>query len=292
MKLLQDYVLSRGAENFTTLVSVSLLLFIAGLAVALSVAGHNESERLRGNIEMTVVMTDSATDAQAAELASMLASKPYVAQAVAVGREQALRNWNEATGDDLETVYGVNPLSPEITVRLNSAYATPAQMQTLARGIESLPHVEGVALPQTRFVEGMNRTLNRIVWCLAIICLGLISITLVLINNMVHLGIYSRRFAIRTMQLVGATDAFVRRPFLLRHAGTGLLAGIIASALLVASIAAAGPLSGISLQTLLPWGTVALMVTGLIAAGILICLLAAWYATCRYLRSSTDNLFA
>lgn len=260
--------------------------------MALAFAGRNESARLRENLELTVVLADSSSDSYAESLAATLAAKPYVAEASAVGREQALRSWNEATGDDLEAVYGVNPLSPEVTVRLRGQYASPQQMQTLANGLESLPGVEGVALPQTRFVEGMNRTLNRIIWCLAALCIGLVAISLVLINNMVHLGIYSRRFAIRTMQLVGATDTFVRRPFLLRHAALGLLAGVIASALLIAAIAASGPLSGINVTGLLPWDTVVLIVLMLAAAGVMICAGAAWYATGRHLRAQTNDLFA
>lgn len=115
----------RGAENLTTLVSVSLLLLIAGIAGALALAGRNESARLRESLELTLVMQDSVTDAQAAILAGSLRGRPYVADCRVTGRDQALRDWQAATGEDLRTVYGVNPLSPEVTLRLRSGYASP-----------------------------------------------------------------------------------------------------------------------------------------------------------------------
>lgn len=292
MKTLHDFNLSKGAENLTTLASVSLLLLIAGVAALLAIAGRNESARLRENLELTVVMADSVSDKQSAELAATLSTKPYVAQVTSVSRDEALRKWNEATGDDLISVYGVNPLSPEITLRLRSEYASAAQMQTLARGLETLPGVEGVSLPQMEFVEGMNRTLSRIIWCLAAVCAGLVAISLVLINNMVHLGIYSRRFAIRTMQLVGATDAFVRRPFLVRHAMIGLVAGLIATALLLLIMAAVEPLVGIRVYALLGWGDIIPVCMALIAGGVAICSIAAWYSTGRHLHARTNHLFA
>ena len=282
----------RGAENLTTLVSVSLLLLIAGIAGALALAGRNESARLRESLELTLVMQDSVTDAQAAILAGSLRGRPYVADCRVTGRDQALRDWQAATGEDLRTVYGVNPLSPEVTLRLRSGYASPRQMQTLQRALEKMPGVEGVALPQTEFVEGMNRTLKRIIWGLAALCAALVAISLVLINNMVPLGIYSRRFAIRTMQLVGATDAFVRRPFLVRHALIGLTAGTVASAVLVALALGAAPAMGLDMGLLLPWADLALIVLALLCAGTAMCAAAAWYATRRHLRARTEALFA
>ena len=292
MKGITTYRAGKGAESLTTLISVSLLLLIAGIAGALAMAGRNETQRLRESLEMTLVMADSVSDAQAAQLAAMLRQKPYVAAVKASTRDEALAAWQKATGEDLKAVYGVNPLSPEITLRLRAEYASPQQMQTLAGALEQLPEVEGVAMPQTEFVEGMNRTLTRIIWGFAALCAGLVAISMVLINNMVHLGIYSRRFAIRTMQLVGATDAFVRRPFIRRHALTGLVAGVIASLLLVALTAGAGSMTGIDMSRLLPPADLALLAVALMAAGVLICTAAAWYATRRHLRAATDTLFA
>lgn len=282
----------RGAENLTTLVSVSLLLLIAGIAAALALAGRNESARLRESLELTLVMRDSVTDARAAAIAAELRAKPYVAQAEVVTRDQALDRWQQATGDDLRALYGVNPLSPEVNVRLRAGYSSARQIGTLSAALERLPEVEGVAQPQSELVDGMNRTLGRIIWGLAALCAGMVAISLVLINNMVHLGIYSRRLAIRTMQLVGATDAFVRRPFLRRHALIGLSAAGVASVLLLTLVLAAAPATGMDMTRLLPWGDLALIVACLLGAGAGMCTAAAWFATRRHLRARTGDLFA
>lgn len=282
----------RGAENLTTLVSVSLLLLIAGIAGILALAGSNESARLRESLELTLVMRDSVTDARAAALAADLRAKPYVAEATVVTRDRALDQWQQATGDDLRALYGVNPLSPEVTLRLRAGYSSPQQIRILSAALERMPEVEGVAQPQAELVDGMNRTLHRIIWGLAALCAGMVVISLVLINNMVHLGIYSRRFAIRTMQLVGATDAFVRRPFLVRHALIGFCAAALASTLLVALVLAATPVTGVDMQQLLPWSDIALIVVCLLCFGIGMCTAAAWFSTRRHLRARTGDLFA
>lgn len=282
----------RGAENLTTLVSVSLLLLIAGIAGILALAGSNESARLRESLELTLVMRDSVTDARAAALAADLRAKPYVAEATVVTRDRALDQWQQATGDDLRALYGVNPLSPEVTLRLRAGYSSPQQIRILSAALERMPEVEGVAQPQAELVDGMNRTLHRIIWGLAALCAGMVVISLVLINNMVHLGIYSRRFAIRTMQLVGATDAFVRRPFLVRHALIGLCAAALASTLLVALVLAATPVTGMNMQQLLPWSDIALIVVCLLCFGTGMCTAAAWFSTRRHLRARTGDLFA
>lgn len=282
----------RGAENLTTLVSVSLLLLIAGIAGILALAGSNESARLRESLELTLVMRDSVTDARAAALAADLRAKPYVAEATVVTRDRALDQWQQATGDDLRALYGVNPLSPEVTLRLRAGYSSPQQIRILSAALERMPEVEGVAQPQAELVDGMNRTLHRIIWGLAALCAGMVVISLVLINNMVHLGIYSRRFAIRTMQLVGATDAFVRRPFLVRHALIGLCAAALASTLLVALVLAATPVTGMNMQQLLPWSDIALIVVCLLCFGTGMCTVAAWFSTRRHLRARTGDLFA
>lgn len=282
----------RGAENLTTLVSVSLLLLIAGIAGVLALAGSNESARLRESLELTLVMRDSVTDARAAALAADLRAKPYVAEATVVTRDRALDQWQQATGDDLRALYGVNPLSPEVTLRLRAGYSSPQQIRILSAALERMPEVEGVAQPQAELVDGMNRTLHRIIWGLAALCAGMVVISLVLINNMVHLGIYSRRFAIRTMQLVGATDAFVRRPFLVRHALIGLCAAALASTLLVALVLAATPVTGMNMQQLLPWSDIALIVVCLLCFGTGMCTVAAWFSTRRHLRARTGDLFA
>lgn len=282
----------RGAENLTTLVSVSLLLLIAGIAGILALAGSNESARLRESLELTLVMRDSVTDARAAALAADLRAKPYVAEAAVVTRDRALDQWQQATGDDLRALYGVNPLSPEVTLRLRAGYSSPQQIRILSAALERMPEVEGVAQPQAELVDGMNRTLHRIIWGLAALCAGMVVISLVLINNMVHLGIYSRRFAIRTMQLVGATDAFVRRPFLVRHALIGFCAAALASTLLVALVLAATPVTGVDMQQLLPWSDIALIVVCLLCFGTGMCTAAAWFSTRRHLRARTGDLFA
>ena len=104
MKGITTYRAGKGAESLTTLISVSLLLLIAGIAGALAMAGRNETQRLRERLEMTLVMADSVSDAQAAQLAAMLRQKPYVAAVKASTRDEALAAWQTGTGEDRKAV--------------------------------------------------------------------------------------------------------------------------------------------------------------------------------------------
>lgn len=283
--------ISYWAAHLTTVVSVTLVLLIVGLIALISSAAGNETKRIREQIELSAIMKDSVGDAEAVRLADYLRKQPYTLKAEVIGKDAAMKNWTEDTGVNLEELYGVNPLSPEVSFTLKSEYATEGSIAQITRDIREMPGVDDVAVPDSSMVAAMNDNIERLSYILGGIALAMIVISFVLINNTVHLSIYSRRFTIHTMQLVGATGNFIRRPFILSNMLSGVLAGVIAGAFLAGAIAAA-PYLGISNMTdYVPWGVCAIVAASLLAVGALICGLAAFLATTRYLRKDYDDLF-
>lgn len=291
MRKRKEYRLAKGAEYLTTLVSVSLLLLIIGSVALLGIAARRESQRLRSGVELSAVMADSITDAQAAALGRRLAAQPYVDSVRVISKAEALENWSELTGENLEEVFGVNPLSPEVAFTLRGGYTSPQQVDRIVSSLTALPQVEGVARPDEAMIVAMTENIAKLIWVLGGVALVMIIISVVLINNTVHLAIYSRRFIIHTMQLVGATDGFVRRPVVVRNGVVGMLAGVMASAALAALLWGGGSLVAISMADVVPWGDAAIVFAALMTGGAAVCSVASAVSATVYLRKDYDRLF-
>lgn len=279
------------AAHLTTIISVTLVLMIVGVIALISISAHTESRRLREQVELNAVMSDSSNNADAQKVLKFVASQPYALKAKLISKEAALKNWTAETGENLEELFGVNPLTPEVSFTVKSDYASEAGVTKICRQLAALPGVEGVAAPDTGMLTAMNHNIEQLSWILGGVALALVIISLVLINNTVHLSVYSRRFTIHTMQLVGATGGFIRRPFVLNNLLSGVIAGVLASGLLAASLAAASRAGIEDLADLIPWGLAIAVFACLIVVGALICALAAMVSTTRYLRKDYDDLF-
>lgn len=291
MKEEKEAKISYWAAHFTTIVSVTLVLVIVGLIAMMSIGAANETRRLREQLEVNVVMGDSESDAAADSLAAVVRTRPYAKDVRVITRAEALKNWKKDTGEDLEALFGVNPLSPEVSFTVKSDYASPAELEKIHSSLSGEPGVEAVALPEARFVDSMNSNITRLFWILGGIAAVMILISFVLINNTVHLTIYSRRFTIHTMQLVGATDGFIRRPFVLNNMLSGFIAALIADGLMACALAFA-PGAGFSdITAVISWVDFAMVAGMLMLLGAVLCALAAMIATSRYLHKDYDELF-
>lgn len=291
MKENKETKISYWAAHLTTIISVTMVLLIVGLIALVSISARRETERMRERIELSAVMTDSITDAGAAELANYIKAQPYALKVEVIGKETAMRNWTSDTGVNLEELFGVNPLSPEVCFTLKADYADEASIARIAAEIRKRPGVEDVAVPDSSMVTAMNENIRSVTYVLGGIALVMILISFVLINNTVRLTTYSRRFTIHTMQLVGATRGFVRRPFVLNNILSGLIAGIAAS-LLLAGALALSPYIGIEdFEQYVSWPLFGITAVALILCGVIICGLAASLATTHYLRKDYDELF-
>ncbi|MDE6422482.1 MAG: permease-like cell division protein FtsX, partial [Muribaculaceae bacterium] len=279
MKNNKEVKISYWAAHLTTIVSVTLVLIIIGIIALISISATNETRRLRERLEVNVVMADTISDTLTKGIAERISAQPYALAVKVISKEEALKNWKQDTGEDLEALFGVNPLSPEISFTIKSDYATDEELKKIDTYVSSIPGVEGTALPDSAMVENMNRSIERFALILGGIALVMLIISFVLINNTVHLAIYARRFTIHTMQLVGATNGFIRRPFVNNNMLSGFIAGLLATALLVVAFLAAPGAGFNNIGDYISWELMAIVCGGIVVAGILLCGIAAWVAT-------------
>lgn len=287
----KEVKISFWASHLTLIVSVTFVLLLIGIISVVWSAVTYESRRLQERIEINVVMADSVSHASALAIAKNIAHKPYSHNIRLVGKKEAMQQWKEETGEDLMALYGINPLSEEIDFNLDGRYATSEQIGKIKSSLQKIPGVETIDAPDSTLVSRMNSNLSNITLILAVIAGIMLVVTFVLINNTVHLTIYSRRFTIHTMQLVGATKGFISRPIVSGNALCGLFAGIFASVLTGAIIYAASRYGLDFFSSSVTW-EIMLIISGiLILCGIILCSVTSWIATMRYLRKDYDSLF-
>ena len=291
MKENKEAKISYIAAHFTTIVSVTLVLLLVGIIAMVWVGANKETRRLREQIELSVVMGDSVTNARAQNFAAQIQKAPYSLKTRYISKEEALENWTRDTGENLETLFGVNPLSPEVEFTLRSEYTEPDSIKKICEQLKAESGVAEVSTPETRIVESIDRTISRLTGLLGTIAIVMVVISFVLINNTVHLAIYSRRFTIHTMKLVGATNSYIRRPIVMNNLSCGLVAGLLASGILATGLAFAPGVGFHELSNALGWEEFGIIAGGLVLVGMLICAAAAWLSAVKYLRKDYDELF-
>lgn len=281
--------ISTFGSQLTSIVSVSLVLLILGVLALTGIASRVGSDMLRENIGFIVKLDRSATDSDANRLKLMFNDAPYVGSYIYSSAEEILASEAEYIGEDIMSLVDVNPFGAEFDVKVRPDYANADSIMVISARLSADPLVTEV-LTESTLIAAVNSTLERLTLILAAIAAVLLVISVVLINNTVHLAVYSRRFVIHTMKLVGATGAFIRRPFIFAGAVNGLISAAIASVLLVGDslyASSVDPMLGVMFTP----ARCAVVVAFVFVAGVLICTLASVFATNRYLRATYDDMF-
>ncbi|MDE6716674.1 MAG: permease-like cell division protein FtsX [Muribaculaceae bacterium] len=291
MKENKEVKISYVAAHLTTIISVTLVLVLVGIIAMVWIGADKETRKMRERIELSVIMRDSVSNEASRLLERKVATAPYALKTQFISREDAMKQWKKDTGEDLEEVFGVNPLSPEISFTLRAEYSSPLKISEIRNSLMKMDGVAEVSVPETDTVEAINRGVSRLTALLGAIAIAMLIISFVLINNTVHLTVYSRRFTIHTMQLVGATNGYIRRPVVMNNMLCGFIAGLIASALIATSLLFAPHAGFHELSNAIGWEEFAVVAGGITLVGMIICSLAAWMSTARYLGRDYDKLF-
>ena len=289
MKTNKEVKISYWAHHLTTLISVTLVLVLMGIISMIWISADRETRRLRERIELSVIMRDSVPEETVRTLAGEIGKSPYAREVRIITKEEALKNWAADTGEDLQELFGVNPLSEEITFGVAADYASATRIASIKRKLEVNPSVESVSAPDSHMIDSMN--ISRMTVVLGAVAGIMLLISFVLINNTVHLTIYSRRFTIHTMKLVGATPGFIRRSVILDNMLAGALAGFAASALLASVMAFSAEAGMPDIASYVGWESFGIVCAALVCAGTLLCCIASWIASGIYLRKDYDQLF-
>ena len=265
------------------------MLLLLGIISMLGIAARSITTEIRENMGFSVILSDTVTVNNVNSLKKQFSTSPGVSGIIYFSPEDALQKWQEETGEDLVKVLGVNPLPGEIEVKVKARYASTDSIAKMIAPLKKLPYVSEVSV-HSDMVDSINHNIKSIVLVLTIVAAALLFISFALINNTVRLTVYSRRFLIHTMKLVGATGGFIRRPIINSNMLSGLIAAIIADLLLAGALFYLHSADRV-IASAVPWEEAAWVFGGIIIIGIAICSIASLFATNKFLRSDYDDMF-
>ncbi|MCR5532829.1 MAG: permease-like cell division protein FtsX [Paludibacteraceae bacterium] len=273
----------------TSAVSVSLVLCLIGLECVLLLSAGALVTRMRENMTVTAVLSQEADSTQCARLEKILDGAHCCSSYTYVSREQALEEHISSLGEDPSAFLGYNPLSASYEIHPTDAYSNPDSLAQLAEHLQDLPYVTEVLYPRD-LADLMSNNVHEFSFILLIVALALLLVSMVLIVNTIRLQIYSKRFIINTMTLVGATSWVTRKPFVLRNMFMGFMAGLVALAVLSGIVYYVDFRLGILLFPL-TWQNIAFVSVIVLCSGLLITLFASLIATGRYIRMDNNSLY-
>ena len=274
----------------STVISISLVLLLVGVASILLLNARSVSDYFKENLQVSVLMKQDVTEEQALAYQSSLAGVPGVKATTFISREQGIEEMAQMLGRDFLDVFSTAPVPVSIDVNLEAAYVSPDSLEVVKAALSASPLVDEVVY-QTSLVEALNANLQKIGLVLGVLILLLLFISFVLIGNMVRLNVFSRRFTIHTMQLVGATRGFIRAPFIGQSALQGLFAALVAILLLVGGLFILRK-EFVQLFEIFRLDTLLATMGIVIVSGVLICVVSTWIVVGRLVRFDRDQLYA
>lgn len=275
-------------------ISITLSLIVIGIFGILIIYSQELEQQVRQNIRVQVYLNSNLTETHRLQIENKLLSQDYVSKEngsgiVYVSRDDAAKKFIEETGEDFMKFIGDNPLHDAYLVTIDRKFHTIEQIEKVKAEIQNM---NGVF--QVYYVEGLIESVNSNVTKIGLILLGLITVLLftvvLLINNTLRIALFSQRFLIRSMQLVGAKKWFILKPFLIRASGYGLLAGVIASMCLW-SLTRYAQKNIEDLSILHNQNQFLTLLTVLLMLGIVVAVLSTLFSIRRYLRMSLDQLY-
>lgn len=276
-------------QFITSSISTTLVLLLLGLVVFFVLAANNLSVYVRENINFSVLISDDMKETDILKLQKKFDQQPFVKETEYISKKQALKEQTEAMGTDPQEFLGYNPFTASIEIKLHSEYANSDSIAKIEKVIKKNTNIQDV-LYQKDLIDAVNENIRNISLVLLALAVVLTFISFALINNTIRLAIYSKRFLIHTMKLVGASWGFIRRPFLRRNFWIGVLAAFIADAILMGTAYWLVSYEPELIRVVTP--EVMLMVSGAVLAfGIVITCFCAYLSINKYLRMKASTLY-
>ena len=272
----------RGVQRVTLCISTAMVLFSV-------LVSRNLSEWVKENITVTVMLSDDVSANGAKLLCRDLYHRPYSKNIDYISRDQALKEQTEAMGSDPSEFLGVNPFPAALEIQMHAEYANRDSLKWIAEEIRKNEKVADVAY-QVDLMDSVNRNLTKVNLLLLVLALLLTFVSFTLINNMVRLSVYSKRFIIHTMKLVGASWGFIRRPFMVQALTIGIIAAVIA--IIVLGLCVYGlyyyeP----NILTILTWRELVVTAVAVLLFGLLITAFCSYISVNKFLRMTPGELY-
>ncbi|MFO7978222.1 MAG: permease-like cell division protein FtsX [Bacteroidales bacterium] len=287
----EDIIVGRRLKTsyITTVVSISLVLFVLGLLGLVILYTRAISDHVKENITLSVILQENAAQKDIERMRENITNMPAVNTMNYVSREEAAEQMKQDLGEDFVAFLGYNPLHPILEVGLKAGYANTDSMAIIETRLLKNPIVTEVDY-QKDLVHLVNENVQKIGVVLGVFSLLLMLIAFALINNTIRLSVFSRRFLIKSMQLVGATQSFIRRPFVVKGILQGIIGALLAIVLLIFTLYTAQQ----QIPELVVFQDVRMLVqlfALVIFLGIIISWISTHFAVRKYLKIKTDNLY-
>lgn len=276
-------------------ISITLALFVTGLFGLLIISSQELERVVRENVKLQVYLKNGLTDTQRTQVEKKLEQLPYINKSVAdnpvvfISKEEAAKKFIAETGEDFNQFLGENPLHDAYVLTIDPSYHSRASMEKISKELEKMNGVFEVF-----FVEGLIESINKNVTRLGVILATIIALLLItvvlLINSTLRLALFSQRFLVRSMQLVGARKWFIQRPFLFRAVVYGALSGLLATGGIWLLVNYANQ-NYEDLALIQNKDRMILLSAGLIVLGMLVAITSSYFAIRKYLKMSLDELY-
>ena len=278
------------ASYITSIISIMLVLFMLGLLGMIILHGKKLSDYVRENISISLMLKEDVSDELVQGYMKRLEKTSYVKQAEFISREQAAKELSNELGEDFVQFLGYNPLPATIDIQLRAGYANTDSIARIERQVLSSNLVKEVVY-QKSLIDQVNSNISKISLVIVSFSLILMLISIILINNTIKLSIYAKRFLIRSMQLVGATENFIRLPFIQKSIIHGIIAAVIADLLLLGTLFLARQRIP-EIIALQDFTVFAIFFLGVLVVGVILSVISTWFSVNKFLRMKIDNLYS
>lgn len=276
-------------QTISVYISTTLVLLLLGVMGLLFVTADSLAKHVRHNLALTVVMKNDVSEADILKFKKLIDKRSYVLASKYISQEDVLQQQIKELGTNPVEFLGYNPYDSSIEISLKNDFANSGNIAQIEK--ELLKHKEvGSIIYQRELIDSINSNIRKISVVLLVFLVMLTIISWSLIGNLVRLSIYSKRFLMHTMKLVGATWGFIRRPFILHNMKIGLLSGILANILLAGGLYIVWKHEP-GIATILPPTHLAAVAAGITLFGVAICVLCAYLSVNRFLRMRSNDLY-
>lgn len=284
------HVRRQGSLQIITLcISTSLVLILLGMVTFTVLTARNLSSYVKENLTVTLMLSEKMTVAESQRLRTSLNNKRYISRTLYISPQQALKEHVKAMGSDPTDFLGGNPFVGSIEMQLKAEYANNDSLKWITRELRANSNIEDITY-QKDFMDQVNANLRKISIVLLVLAALLTFISFSLINNTIRLSVFSRRFSIHTMKLVGASWSFIRWPFIKRAIAEGLVAAIVADGVLAAGIYALYNLEP-EILVVVDWRVMTITGVAVLLFGLIITTFCSYLSVNRFLRMSAGDLY-
>lgn len=273
----------------TACISTSLVLLLLGTVTLVVLSAKSLSDHIRENLELSLLLNDNVTEGEVNDIINFAQAKPYAKEVVYISKEDILAEQTASMGIDPTEFLGYNPYTASIEVKLRADYANTDSIIPIKSQLMRYTQIREITYP-SELMDNVNDNIRKISAVLLALALALSLISFALINNTIKLTIYSQRFLLHTMKLVGASWGFIRRPFLLRNMGIGIVSGILANALIIGGIFLLLRYEP-QMSHLFTLPTMAIVGGSVMLFGLIITILCAYVSINRFLKMKAGDLY-